>query len=692
MTRRALIIGIIGAIILATGGRYLNSLNVGPNIVRGQLPISVFGLLIVLAMAVNPLLGLMRASWRFKGSELALILALFLAVATIIDAGLMRHFPTICMWGMHTERTMPGWQKTHVLEYVPPIMVANGGVYSDEVVDKYMSAGEPIAWPTPWYAPWKWQLGKFGDSLAASWRRVPWYAWWKPMVFWGAIISLSYAAVVGLSVLVHRQWARRERIKYPIAEIISSLLVQDEQRHTTIFRNPRFWAGFGAALLISMLNMIMLWYPNSINIPLKFDFSVLNTVYPNFMKTQGTGYYANMQIYPAAMGIAFLLAGDIGFGLGISNLLTAFTLFFLTEIGIDVSSGGSLEGGVVPFLNFGAYCAYTLMLIYIGRSYYWRTTKEAFTFVRQPETDTAATWGMRVFVLCTSAVIVILIFAGMPWHIAAFAISLTMMTYLVLARLNAEAGTFFCQPGWSFSTALLCVYGFGALGPAVYLGMNLVRHVLVAGSFECLMPYAVNGLKVTTDTGLKVGRVGVIIALTVIVAMCAAVFAGLWSSYQISVSPTAGRDTVYMYNFAERQITKLELTGELNASNNYTSWQRLTNANIDRRFVAWSAAGLLLTFALSAARLRWPWWPLHPIILLTFGSVLMVGRYGVSLFLGWFLKAFILRVAGPTSYARAKPLMMGVIVGDILGGFITMVALYGYYFITGAKGPGWQFW
>jgi hypothetical protein len=36
--------------------------------------------------------------------------------------------------------------------------------------------------------------------------------------------------------------------------------------------------------------------------------------------------------------------------------------------------------------------------------------------------------------------------------------------------------------------------------------------------------------------------------------------------------------------------------------------------------------------------------------------------------------------------------MIGVIAGDILGGFITMMALWGYYFFTGAKGPGWQFW
>jgi hypothetical protein len=692
MTLRALIIGIIGAIVFAAGGRYVNAYIPGPNMVRGHMPISVFGLLILSAIGINPLLGWVRKSWSLKPSELALMLALLLGVSTIIDAGLMRHYPTILMWGMHAERTQPGWQKVHVVGYVPPVMMANGGKYSEEVVDNYMSEGDPIAWPTPWYKPWQWEMGKFEKTLKASWDRVPWAVWWKPLAFWGVIVALSYTATIGLSVLVHRQWARRERIRYPIAEIISSLLVQDENGRTTMLHNKLFWLGLGTAMFISMLNMIMLWYPNSVNIPLKYDFSVLYTAWPQFMKTQGMNYVANAQLYPAAMGIAFLLASDIGFGLGISNILTALTLYFLLQIGVDTASGGATEGGVVPFLNFGAYVAYTLMLIYIGRLYYWRTTKEAITFVRQPETDTAATWGLRVCILSVSAIIVILICAGMPWHVALFSISLTMMMYVVLARLDAEAGTFFCQPSWSFSMALLCVYGFGALGPAVYLGMNFVRHILAAGSFECLMPYAVNGLKVTTDTGLKVGRVGVVIAVTVIVAMCVTVFVGVWSSYQNPVGPTAGKDTVAMYDMAQRQIMKLQLAGELDASNNYTSWERLKHMNVDRRFLAWSAAGMLLAFGLSAARLRWPWWPLHPIILLTFGSVLMVGRYGISLFVGWFLKVFILRIAGPTAYASARQFMIGVIAGDILGGFMTMLALWGYYLFTGTKGPSWQFW
>jgi hypothetical protein len=692
MTKRALIIGIIGAIVFAAGGRYVNFYVPGPQMVRGHLPISVFGLLILAAIFINPMLGRIRASWRFKGSELAFILALLLAVSAIIDAGLMRHFPKVCIIGMHAERTTPSMRTTHVVQYVPSFMLANDGRYSEEVVDDYIAPGDPIAWPRPWYAPWKWDVSELSRTISQSWARIPWGQWWKPLLFWGAALTLSYAAVTGLSVVVHRQWARRERIRYPLAEIISSLLVQDNQGRTTILANRAFWVGFGVAMFISMGNMIRLWYPDFIYVPVTFNFPVLNEAFPKLMETTGASYFSNFKIYPAAVGIAFLLASDIGFGLGISNAVAVFTLYLLLHMGVDTSGGGALEGGVVPFQSFGAYLAYALIILYIGRQYYWQTAKEAFTFVSSPETDTTAARGLRVFAVCVTGLVIMLVTGGMTWHIAIIGVLLVMVTFLVLARMNAEAGTFFCQPSWTMPMALLCLYGYGALGPKNYLGMAMVAYVLVAGAFECLMPYIANGLKVTTDTGLRAGRTGMFIGGTVIAAMCVTVPLGLWSDYQNAVSMAASKDRLGMYQVSERQIMRLELASELEASKGYSNWERLAHIQPDRQFLLWTGVGFGLVLLLSAARLRWAWWPLHPIILLTFGSVLMVGRYGASLLLGWFIKVFIIKIAGPTRYASVKPLMMGVIAGDILGGFITMIALWGYYFVTGAKGPGWQFW
>jgi hypothetical protein len=695
VTPRAIVIGIVAAIVFAAGGRYVNAYVPGPAIMRGQLPISVFGLLIAFTLVVNPALGKIRHTWRFKASEMALILALLLGVSCIIDAGLMRYFPSLCVYPVHAQRTMPGWQKTHVIDYVPDAMLVNDGKYSEDVVGAYISEGDPVAWPSPWYKPWKWadngKLKEFGRTLKLSWDRVPWLAWRKPLMFWGAILVLSYSAVVALSVIVHRQWATKERIRYPLAEIASSLLIQDEHGRTVIFHQKVFWVGFVVPMFIALVNLPSLWYPGAISIPMDIDFSVLNTQFPDLMKTFGAKFIANFKIYPAAVGIAFLIASDIGFGLGVSNIIAVGVMFFLLQIGVDTSGGGT-EGGAMGYQNFGAYLGYAVILVYVGRHYYWATAKQAFALIPQPATERASVWGLRIFFLCTAALVAMLMLAAIPWHMAILGVLIVMLVYIVIARLSAEAGAFFCMPSWTMANILLGFYGFNAMGPSAFLGLALVTWVLTGSPFESLMPFAVNGLKTTTDVGLKAWKVGTLLAVTVITALAFALFTGVWSDYQQAASMGAGKFASGMYGVAERNITKLELAGELDRSRYYTSCQRLKHISSDKNFPVWTAAGFILVLGLTAARLRWAWWPLHPVIILTFGSAVMVGRYGPSLLFGWFIKMLVVKLAGSAKYMELRPMMIGVIAGDIAGGFVTMAAIWGYYIFTGTTGPSWQFW
>jgi hypothetical protein len=66
---------------------------------------------------------------------------------------------------------------------------------------------------------------------------------------------------------------------------------------------------------------------------------------------------------------------------------------------------------------------------------------------------------------------------------------------------------------------------------------------------------------------------------------------------------------------------------------------------------------------LSILRLRFAWWPLHPI------GFLLVGTYAgaqlwLSIFLGWLCKTLIVRFTGARGYTAAKPLFIGLIVGE----------------------------
>ena len=181
MTLRAIIIGIISAVIFAAGGRYVEAYGNGPRMVRGQMPVSVYGLLICFVLLINPLVGRLRQSWRLRPAEMATVLALLLSVCTIIDVGMLRFWPNMCVNLIQAERTRPGWQKAEVLQLTPPSLLANGGKYSEEVVENWVLPGDPIVWPATWWKPTTWAdpnvPAALSRSVSKSWQRVQWGAW-----------------------------------------------------------------------------------------------------------------------------------------------------------------------------------------------------------------------------------------------------------------------------------------------------------------------------------------------------------------------------------------------------------------------------------------------------------------------------------------------------------------------------------
>jgi len=78
-------------------------------------------------------------------------------------------------------------------------------------------------------------------------------------------------------------------------------------------------------------------------------------------------------------------------------------------------------------------------------------------------------------------------------------------------------------------------------------------------------------------------------------------------------------------------------------------------------------AGAAVTLALGIIRLRFWWWPFHPV------GYLAANTWGLQLwympfFIGWAAKALLIRYAGLPLYRRTIPLAVGLIVGDLLNG------------------------
>jgi uncharacterized membrane protein YGL010W len=84
------------------------------------------------------------------------------------------------------------------------------------------------------------------------------------------------------------------------------------------------------------------------------------------------------------------------------------------------------------------------------------------------------------------------------------------------------------------------------------------------------------------------------------------------------------------------------------------------------------ALGGALVLGMSFLRLRYSWWPLHPVLFLFWGHY-AVAIFTWSFLTGWLIKYLIVKFGGGRVYQNLKPAFIGVIVGDLCGGMLFIV-------------------
>jgi hypothetical protein len=83
-------------------------------------------------------------------------------------------------------------------------------------------------------------------------------------------------------------------------------------------------------------------------------------------------------------------------------------------------------------------------------------------------------------------------------------------------------------------------------------------------------------------------------------------------------------------------------------------------------------AGGAITWVLSILRVRFLWWPLHPLGYALTGTfqVGYANKMLFSIFLGWAFKSLALRFGGAKGFRLLRGAALGLILGDLLMGGI----------------------
>jgi hypothetical protein len=241
-----------------------------------------------------------------------------------------------------------------------------------------------------------------------------------------------------------------------------------------------------------------------------------------------------------------------------------------------------------------------------------------------------------------------------------------MLTMLVMARVIAETGLIFATVGvWymRFWAALGSLPLIGAhTSPQNLLWTNWSNHLTIPGLREAPSVYATHALALSDradpDADLRTpSRRGFVflLAISLLIGYLAAGASTLFVEYnyastlganpQTPLNSSAINGSQFLLQFATQKNPDTLTLGERHSSPLHV------------------AIGAVITAILSFCRLRWDWWPLHPVGYLLYQSYPLAAAW-FSIFVGWLAKVLIVKFGGGSLFQQARPFFLGLVIGE----------------------------
>ncbi len=668
MRLRAVIIGVLLAVALATMGWWNDYVLRQARVAEDMIPLSVFGLLVVGMFLVNPLVRYLPGL-RLEGRDWAVIAGFVLMGAMVPSPGLLWHFTPIVAYPHKYQEASPGWKERDLISYAPPAMLVDPDPDGDGVDDEQIVYG--LA-----------QGLRPGQRVPFS--AVPWGGWTRTLGFWLPVLGLGFIASVGMALVVHPQWAHRERLRYPVAELAGELIHgAGERPWPAILYRRTFWFGFCPVLAILLFNGFGPWWDIPVQVPLIFNFTAIGQKWtwlqpaPDMM-----GWILQPRINFIVLGFAFLVSAEVSFSLGISPLLFSAAFLTLYGFGINARSGHSMIGCIESYQKIGSYLGLAAIIVYTGRHYYASVASRAVGLRLGDPVSPSVLWAFRLAVLAGAGLTLILISVGLNPVLAVCFVLLSGVIMLGLTRMNAETGMYSFHVWWHASGALVGALGATALGPHMLILMGILSAQATMDPRVKMMPLAANALRIGEYEGIRPTRFVWGLMPTVVVCLVLGVLVTISLQYSYGIQNVGWTNAVARspWETTLAQWASFEMRPE---GTEGVAWS-LTRPN--NHFWVTVAVGFALVVGTSVLRLRYSWWPLHPALFLLWGVWPLQVTAG-SWMLGWFIKSAMVRAGGGAAFTRFKPMAIGIIAGDFASRVILAAYALGYYLITGTRGP-----
>lgn len=642
--------------------------------VGNYMPPSIFGLLIIFVLLFNPFLR----RFAFSGRELAVAVAILLA-ASCIPSGLMRHFTQAVVLPHHSNRINPTWISEGILDEAPSRMLVDADKDPDRVVDGFIQG-----------------LGVGATNVAID--EIPWSAWVRPLLFWLPLTLTLWIAMLGLILAVHPQWSRHELLPYPIAMFASAIFPSASGGQSSVIRNRLFLLGMSLIFLVYANNLAHAWFPD-VFIPVQttLNFMPLRELFPLLIRGGGSGVF-NIRLYFVIIGIAFLVPDDVSLSFGIGPVLWYLINGILIGYGVNLGTRVGVSYLALrpeAFALFGASVGIVLVSIYTGRHYYSLLARRSLGLASTAgdPLERGAVWGFRLFLVLMLLFIFQLVLVGVD-PVLAFIYSLFLVVgFLVLSRITAETGMIYAKTYFWPCALLWGIVGTRAMGPHQALFLMMVTVVIFIDPRDAITPFLSNAFKMLENTRAAIGRVAGVSIGGIILGLLVAVPVTIYIKYNMGDGATsdwwASGVSSNPFDNAVFIRRNLESMGVVTEMEPQSFIGRLGYMSPELLCVVVMLLALLLVLLFTFLRYRFSRWPLHPIMFVTWAST-PLRMMGGSYLIGWLIKKAVSKYGGNNAYNRLKPLMFGLIAGELLGALLPSLVGTIYFMMTGDRPPDFR--
>ncbi len=516
-----------------------------------------------------------------------------------------------------------------------------------------------------WFAPTEpYAVESFFQGQAS----VPWSLWWTPLGAWAGFMLALFLCSLCLLVILQRQWISNERLTFPIAQLPLELVAEDPRRRARLPTDWMFWLGTLISFGLTFINDLSHRWPSVPAVPL----GPLALMPEQRVGPLGAIGEITLVLWPWMIAIAYLIPKELSFSawffwwlLVAANVLGVFAGTQPRDPSMIWDSGFPAP----RFQGGGALLAIGFWSLWIARNHLARVFRTALSRrpgrddAHEPFTYRAALVG---FVLTFSAMVYFTWAAGARAFVGAIMIGGILGYYIVWARLRAETGL-----GFSMFPLELEFLLNTPLGPSFYrlretVIMMSLRWTYGQGFgtiYEVISGNALETFKIADSANISLRR----LTRAIILAFLLTLGLGL----------PAILTGIYRYGwFGLRGLQSGWLGPQSVGDGGRIIWRVLYHSpGPDVGGLLAMGFGAFFAVFLGLMRLRFWWWPFHPVGYMA-GMCWGLNWYWMPFLVGWAAKSLVIRYAGLRLYRATIPLAIGFILGDLLNsGLWSLVGL-----------------